>query len=328
MCDLQSAASMQAARQGMRCRSCSSNRGCWHCTHQLQLTTCTAAAAVPRPTPADSQARRWDESFELLVHHPEHQQLTAVLLDANTLSKDEPIGQVLPSPSGAPAGCECPWNGPGASWGPRYVTHCPWLLRAGAGAPVRPGAWADAGPAPGSAAAPAGRERPESPRGRLQGEPPASGRRLHRLQPSHGRDLQELMLTVRRACGWVQTVLGLLAGGRAARKPCSLHMELTYFKVGAPPAAVPAGQRCVFARQCCVVSIDRRRPCRSAPRIWKLPLEMTRCATCLQPRVRQKGPAQLWAAAARRPGGWADTFKMACRGWTSGSEQTPSGGAW
>ena len=58
----------------------------WHLSRVVLLQDAESNACL----------RRWDEHFELLVHHPEHQKLTAVLLDANTLSKDEPIGQVWP----------------------------------------------------------------------------------------------------------------------------------------------------------------------------------------------------------------------------------------
>lgn len=37
---------------------------------------------------------RWDQDFELLVHEPEHQQLTAVLLEHHALDKDDEVGRV------------------------------------------------------------------------------------------------------------------------------------------------------------------------------------------------------------------------------------------
>ena len=37
---------------------------------------------------------RWDEHFELLVHHPEQQSLTAELYDSNLIGRDEEIGRV------------------------------------------------------------------------------------------------------------------------------------------------------------------------------------------------------------------------------------------
>lgn len=37
---------------------------------------------------------RWDEHFELLVHHPEHQSVTAVMYDSNMIGRDEEIGRV------------------------------------------------------------------------------------------------------------------------------------------------------------------------------------------------------------------------------------------
>ena len=40
------------------------------------------------------RCRRWDEEFELLVHEPEHQQLTAVLLEHHALDQDDEVGRV------------------------------------------------------------------------------------------------------------------------------------------------------------------------------------------------------------------------------------------
>ncbi len=37
---------------------------------------------------------RWDQDFELLVHEPEHQQLTLVLLEHHALDKDDEVGRV------------------------------------------------------------------------------------------------------------------------------------------------------------------------------------------------------------------------------------------
>ena len=37
---------------------------------------------------------RWYQDFELLVHEPEHQQLTAVLLEHHALDQDDEIGRV------------------------------------------------------------------------------------------------------------------------------------------------------------------------------------------------------------------------------------------
>lgn len=37
---------------------------------------------------------RWDEDFELLVHEPEHQQLSLVLYEHHALDKDDEVGRV------------------------------------------------------------------------------------------------------------------------------------------------------------------------------------------------------------------------------------------
>ena len=37
---------------------------------------------------------RWNQDFELLVHEPDHQKLTAVLLEHHPLDKDDEVGRV------------------------------------------------------------------------------------------------------------------------------------------------------------------------------------------------------------------------------------------
>ncbi|MCJ1425924.1 hypothetical protein MMC29_003825 [Sticta canariensis] len=46
------------------------------------------------PDLSSTACSRWDEHFEMLVHHPEHQSITAVLYDSNLIGRDEEIGRV------------------------------------------------------------------------------------------------------------------------------------------------------------------------------------------------------------------------------------------
>lgn len=48
--------------------------------------------------------RRWNQDFELLVHEPEHQQLTAVLLEHHALDQDDEVGRVSISIEDLPVG--------------------------------------------------------------------------------------------------------------------------------------------------------------------------------------------------------------------------------
>lgn len=66
-------------------------------------------------------ARRWQEDFEMLVHDPEHQELTAVLYNHSTFGADEEIGRVTVPLSDLPAAEEQDlWLELGPPAGPKH----------------------------------------------------------------------------------------------------------------------------------------------------------------------------------------------------------------
>ncbi len=56
-----------------------------------QTAACVSSTSFTSDTPIQ---HRWEQDFELLVHEPEHQQLTAVLLEHHALDKDDEVGRV------------------------------------------------------------------------------------------------------------------------------------------------------------------------------------------------------------------------------------------
>ena len=72
---------------------------CLFCTPQLSYIFCICPPIQVGPfqtsaLPTAYCDHRWNQDFELLVHEPEHQQLTAVLLEHHALDQDDEVGRV------------------------------------------------------------------------------------------------------------------------------------------------------------------------------------------------------------------------------------------